>query len=283
MKTIHIELWEDAEYERRNGFMPNLDVTLLKTGNFEYDPSVPRPARPMVLICPGGGYAFTSGREDEPVSTQFLARGFHTAILHYSVGGPKYPQQLYDIAKAMLIIREHAGEWEVNPDQIVVCGFSAGGHEAGMLATMWQEPFLAEHFQTDSEKFRPNLAVLCYPVITSGSFAHKGSFDNLVGDDEKLREYLSLENRVTEQAPPVYLWHTSTDEGVPVMNTLLFAQALAKHGINFECHIYPRGAHGLSIATREVDNNGRPGYNDPYIAGWVDECLHFIDYHFKLR
>ena len=81
----------------------------------------------------------------------------------------------------------------------------------------------------------------------------------------------------------MYLWHTSTDEGVPVMNTLLFAQALAKHGINFECHIYPRGAHGLSIATREVDNNGRPGYNDPYIAGWVDECLHFIDYHFKLR
>ncbi len=283
MKTIYLELWEDTEYERDDGFMPNLDVTLLKTGNYEYDPSIPRPARPMVLICPGGAYAYTSGREDEPVATQFLARGYHTAVLHYSVGNSKFPKQLYDIAKAMLLIRQHAQEWEVNPDQIVVCGFSAGGHEAGMLATMWHEPFLAEHFEVESEIFRPNLAVLGYPVITSGLYTHGGSFERLAGEDQKLREYLSLEKRVTDKTPPTFLWHTATDTAVPVMNSILFAEALAEHGVNFELHIYPRGAHGLSIATREVDNNGMIGYNDPYIAGWINECLHFIDYHFQLR
>ncbi len=280
MRTFRIDLWDDSEYERDDGFMPCMEVVLMKTGTYGYDPTVPCPPRPMVLICPGGGYDFTSDWEGEPAAAQYQAQGFHTAVLHYSVGKSKFPKQLYDIAKAMLLIRQHAAEWEVNPDQIVVCGFSAGGHEAGMLATLWHEPFLAEHFGAESEIFRPNLAILAYPVITSGIYAHKGSFDHLAGEDSNLRDYVSLEKRVSEHTPPVYLWHTVTDDTVPVMNSILFAEALAEHGVNFELRLYPRGGHGMSIATRDVDDNNKFGHDDPYIHGWVQESIHFIHFHF---
>ena len=184
--------------------------------------------RSAVVICPGGGYSFLSRREWEAVALQFTAAGFHAFVVEYTVSPAYYRQPLLDLSRAVSIVRENAENWYVDPDQIGVCGFSAGGHLAASFGVYWST--------VGSGLNRPNALILCYPVITSGPFAHQGSFKALLGPDptpEMLNE-MSLEKQVNENTPPTFLWHTVADPVVPVENTLLFAQALQSHNIPFE-------------------------------------------------
>ena len=90
-------------------------------------------------------------------------------------------------------------------------------------------------------------------MITSGEKAHEESFRNLLGEQyEEKKEELSLENQVTPGTPPTFLWHTATDETVPVENSLYFFQACLQQGVSAELHIYPVGGHGLSLANEET-------------------------------
>lgn len=211
-------------------------------------------SRPLVLICPGGAYAYTSPREGEAFAMQFLAMGYHAAVLKYSCAPAVFPTSLTELASAMLLIRQNAEEWHVDPDKIIVLGCSAGGHLAASLATLWDEDFLAEALKLEKSNhklLKPDGLILCYPVITSGEFAHRGSFENLLGEREKeLGGELSLEARVSEKVPPVFIWHTYTDGSVPVENSLLFVNALRKAGVSTEFHMYPCGGHGLGLANR---------------------------------
>lgn len=220
----------------------------------EYSPVLAINTRPLVLVCPGGGYCYTSDREAESIALQFLAMGYHAAVLRYSCEPAQYPTALFEIASAMVLIRKNAEEWHVDPDKIIVQGCSAGGHLAASLGVLWDEDFLAEGIglkKDEHELLRPNGMLLCYPVITSGEFAHRGSFETLLGDREaELGDFLSLENRVSEKTPKTFLWHTFSDGSVPVENSLLFVGALRKAGIPTEFHMYPRGGHGLALANR---------------------------------
>lgn len=204
--------------------------------------------RPAVVVCPGGGYAYTSDREAEPIALALCARGFHACVL-----------------------RAGAAENHVDPRQISVCGFSAGGHLAGSLGVFWNAPFLAAETGLAPQDMRPDKMVLCYPVITGGEFAHKGSFDNLLGADADAarRAEVSLEQHVTQDTPPAFLWHTYTDPGVPVENTMLFAMALRRAGVPFESHIYSVGGHGLSLANELTENTAGAGVQAE-CTGWVD-------------
>lgn len=209
--------------------------------------------RPLILICPGGGYGFTSDREAEPVALQFLAMGFHAAVLRYTCAPAKqvYPQALLEAAASMKWIREHSEAWHVDPDKILIAGFSAGGHLAASLGVFWKEPFLAEALNCDSRMFAPAGQILGYPVISSGEFAHRDSFRNLLGDRyDELVDKMSLEKQVNADTPKTFLWHTFTDDCVPVENSLLFVSALKKYNIPTEFHMYPTGGHGLSLCTR---------------------------------
>lgn len=252
----------------------------------------PKRKRPMVLVVPGGGYGMCSDREKEPVALRFLAMGYHACTLEYSVAPSRFPVALQELALAVATVRQRAGEWMVDPDRIFVCGFSAGGHLAGCLGTLWQQPFVWETLpgtvqgeeavrdqgqsreagQADSRAalVRPDGLILCYPVITSGEFRHKGSFANLLGrePDREHMELLSLEKQVTLSVPPVFLWHTVDDRTVPVENSLLLAQALRQAGVGFEMHLYPRGAHGLSLATEETAGS-RPDSVEPGCQNWI--------------
>ena len=145
-------------------------------------PEVDIPSRPLVLICPGGAYAYTSPREGEAFAMQFLSMGFHAAVLKYSCAPAVYPTALTELASAIKLIREKADEWHV--DKVIVLGCSAGGHLAASMGVFWQEAFLAEAVGLKAEEneiLRPDGMILCYPVITSGEFAHRGSMDNLLG------------------------------------------------------------------------------------------------------
>lgn len=204
--------------------------------------------RKTVLICPGGGYRLVSDREAEPIALKLVGEGFNAFVLRYSVAPASFPTALCEIATAMSMLREHKEEWNIDEDHIIVAGFSAGGHLAGSLATLWHTDFLESQTGLKKEQYKPNGVMLAYPVITAGEYAHKNSFENLLQEDELFEEMVSLENNVTNYMPPTFMWHTYDDAGVPVENSLLFATALNKHKISLELHIYPHGVHGLSLA-----------------------------------
>ena len=189
---------------------------------------VPDRVRPSVLVIPGGGYEMTSDREAEPIAMQFLAAGFNAFVLRYSVKPSVFPVALLEAADAMTMIREHAAEWHVDPDAIAVIGFSAGGHLAASLGVFWKKDFIAQTLGVTSDMVKPNGMILSYPVITSGKFAHTGSFECLLGEDyndlDKRKEQ-SLEFQVSKDTPTTFLWHTVTDDCVPVENSLLFFNA----------------------------------------------------------
>lgn len=220
--------------------------------NCHLEQELPRRIRPAVIVLPGGGYAMTSDREAEPIALQFLAEGMSVFVLRYSVM-TKFPQALCETAEAIRLVRSNAAEWSIDPDRIAVCGFSAGGHLAGSIAVFWNHDFLLEKLGATAEEIRPNGAILCYPVISSDCM-HFGSFQNLLQDDsETMLEYVSIEKQVTEKTPPCFLWHTFNDSVVPVENSLVMAQALAKAKVPFELHVWPKGPHGLALVTPETE------------------------------
>lgn len=215
----------------------------------------PNEKRPVILMCPGGGYEMTSDREAEPMAMQFLAMGYHVAVLRYSVCPVRYPAALLQVAESVLYLKEHTDEYHIDPEKIVVQGCSAGGHLAANYGIAWNSPFLTKlmGMENDPEQLCVAGLLLCYPVITSGEKAHEESFRNLLGEQyEEKKEELSLENQVTPDTPPTFLWHTATDETVPVENSLYFFQACLQQGVSAELHIYPVGGHGLSLANEET-------------------------------
>ncbi len=263
-----IKLWETAFYQipGDESFQPTLASYILDGPK----------SRGAVLICPGGGYHFTSEREAEPIALQFNAAGFHAFVVYYSVAPRRHPQPLLDVSRAMCIIRENADKWRVHPQKIAACGFSAGGHLAASLGVHWQKPYLQDIPGIQIGLNRPDALILCYPVITSGPYAHRGSFDNLLGANpsQALLDEMSLERQVTTKTPPAFIWHTFNDDAVPVENSLLFASELRTHGVPFELHIYPEGPHGLSLATEETDN-GSMGVH-PHVATWMGLCVEWL-------
>ena len=226
----------------------SLPYAKLYTYMWEKSPEIGIDKRPMILICPGGGYEMTSDREADPLAMQFTAMGYHVAILRYSVAPAEYPVALLEACQTMKLIREHAEEWLVDTDKIFILGCSAGGHLAASVGTFWNEKWIAEKLGCGNEIFRPAGMILCYPVITSGEYAHRGSFEALLKSQytEEMLEKNSLEKQVTKDTPKAFLWHTYTDDCVPVENSLLFIQAMKKYDIPVEFHMYPVGGHGLS-------------------------------------
>lgn len=243
----------------------------------------PEKKRPFVIICGGGGYERISDREQEPVLLQFLACGCSAALLKYSVAPNEFPVSLLELASAVALARRNAEDWQIDPEKIVVCGFSAGGHLAASLGVFWDKDFVAGPLGLTADSCRPDGLLLCYPVITSGPKAHRSSFKKLLGErigEEGLLEKVSLERQVTAAVPKTFLWHTRSDETVPVENSLLFAQALTEAGVEYELHIYPVGGHGLSLS-REETAGEREYQLQPYCSGWIHLAKAWMELHFQ--
>lgn len=230
----------------------------------------PARRRTSILILPGGGYAMTSDRESEPVALRFLGRGFNVFVLRYSVRPSRYPVALVEAGEAMRLIRAHADEWHVDPQRVAVLGFSAGGHLAANLATAAGDEDLRAH-GLNPDEVRPDALMLAYPVVTSGPLAHRGSFRCLLGeraDDEELLERLSIERHIDAKTPPVFVWHTMTDTGVPVENTLMLIGACRAAGVSVEAHLFPEGSHGLSLGDEETAGASRYAHVVECVQSW---------------
>ena len=194
---------------------------------------------PVLVICPGGGYEHLSDREAEPVALKMNSLGFACVVLTYTLAPMKGYAALDDLKAAVSYLRTHSDELNLDSRKIIAGGFSAGGHLAASLACFGKDPL-----------FRPDYLLLCYPVITADrNFCHEGSIINICGTDGKVsREDVSLENHVSPDFPPVFMWHTADDEAVPAENSLMFAAALKKAGVDFEYHLFSHGRHGLALA-----------------------------------
>ncbi|MBR5518754.1 MAG: alpha/beta hydrolase [Clostridia bacterium] len=209
--------------------------------------------RKAILVIPGGGYQkVCSNREGEPIAMAFMPYGYNAFVLRYSVNGQKvFPGQLIEASLAMKHIKDNAEEYNIDPEKIFVTGFSAGGHLAASLGILWHLPKVYEATGMEYGYNKPAGMMLAYPVISSDpSFAHKGSFQNLLGKEEPTLEELekvSLEKHVDEKSVPLYLMHTSNDGLVPVKNALALATAYAEAGKTFELHVYPDAPHGISL------------------------------------
>ncbi len=247
--------------------------------------------RPAVIVCPGGAYWFTSDREAEPIAMRFLAHGYHAFVLRYSVR-ERFPQPMLDVAKAIATVREHAEEWYLDPDQIAVCGFSAGGHLAASIGVMWDKPMIYEPLNVRPEQIKPNALILGYPVIdfelepTEPRAFEPGmtpmSLDELVplftfGESKppaELVDQYRANLHVSANTPPTFIWHTADDELVAARNALRFAMALADQKIPYELHIFDHGVHGLALADEVTDVDGR--FINPPSQIWLDLAVKWL-------
>jgi acetyl esterase/lipase len=271
---IHQTITIDMDYERLGIQHKGTPATITTYIKDMYPDNQRAFNRPLVIICPGGGYEHHSPREGEAVALKLLSLGMNVLVLRYSLLPNEFPCALYEAAYTVDYARTHAKEWDINPDNIIIAGFSAGGHVAASLGTMWNqselENFLEKELHKDADAVRPNGMLLGYPVITSGEYAHRLSFTRLLGDRyDSLLDAVSLEKRVSIDTPKTFLWHTGTDTSVPLENSLLFAQSLRRENVPFELHVFPEGNHGLGLGTLETDTKDGKHFQ-PEVAVWTE-------------
>lgn len=229
-----------------------------------------------MLILPGGSYAVLAGHEGKGYAEWFAAHGITAYVLHYRLGsvGYRHPVMLHDAARALRTVRARARAEGLDPARIGIIGSSAGGHLASTLLTHFDagQPDAADPIERESS--RPDLGILCYPVVTMGEFTHGGSKQNLLGENPsaELVHLLSNETQVTPNTPPCFLWHTVEDKAVPMENSLQFAAALRRAGVPFELHVYEKGGHGMGLP---APNNNAPAWDAACLA-WL-KSRHFLD------
>lgn len=245
MKMIHLDVpgSRDATLE---GYILDCEITLGQETK-----------RPAIVVCPGGGYLYCSPREAEPVALSYAARGFHAFILRYSV---KYDAAgfapLREVSWVIGYLREHADEWNIDPEKIVTCGFSAGGHLALAAGLM------AEH--------KPNAMILGYPAVElpnlpGANFILKLLSGKKETTDEDSAAY-SLVSKITKDAPPVFLVATAEDY-LTSFGALPVVQKYSQLGLKYELHIFQYGPHGYSLASEE-SADGSIQNVDPSFAQW---------------
>ncbi len=231
---------------------------------------------PALILCPGGGYEFCAIREGAPAARAFARTGIVSFVLEYDCApAPLGKMPLHTLAEAVAWVRQNAAQLGVDADRIAVGGFSAGAHLAGTLGAVWRR---AEWFPENSVPAlrRPNALVLCYPVVSAGEYAHRGSFERLAGSERCAQQAFSLERLVDADTPPVFLWHTLDDATVPVENTLLLEAALRRAGVPHELHLFPHGVHGLALADFETYDPARGRRPDRHVARWQALCAEWL-------
>lgn len=238
-------------------------------------PFVPESAKATgaaMIVCPGGGYGGLADHEGAGYAAWFNEHGITAFVLKYRLGshGYRHPVMLQDAARAMRYVRANAAKWNVDAKRIGIIGSSAGGHLAATLLTHFDagQPDAADPIERVSS--RPDLGILCYPVITMGSFTHEGSKENLLGKNPppELVELLSNEKQVSKQTPPCFLFHTWEDGAVNVENSMAFAEALHKQGVPFDLHVYQKGGHGMGL--------GQDAGDATKLHPWTTDCLYWL-------
>ena len=245
MKMIHIPIPGHPE-ATLEGYILDCELSLGQETN-----------RPAVVICPGGGYAYCCPREAEPVALKYTASGFHAFILRYSTGWDAADfSPLKEVSWVIGYLREHAEQWHIDPQKIVSCGFSAGGHLA--LAS----GLLGEN--------KPNAMILGYPAVNIPNMPGVNFMLQLLTGRKDVTDedaaYYSLENHITKNSPPVFIAATAEDM-LTGFGALPVAQKYSKLGLGYELHIFQHGPHGYGLGD-ETSADGSSNYLNSAFAHW---------------
>lgn len=231
--------------------------------------------RGAVIITPGGGYKYTTDREGEPVAMKFAAAGYHTFVLHYRVMPEKVTDPLEDLARTIVMLRKNSKEWRIDKDNISICGFSAGGHLAASLGVYWNHEFLSELVGVENDLLKPNRLILGYPALSMKVPKSKFLVERLANGDESFADFLSVDKHVSSDTPPVFMWHTASDDTAPVQNSHIFALSLSEFEIPYEMHVFPYGPHGQSVVEDHVYTH-MPNIYSSDCAQWVELALKWM-------
>ena len=189
-----------------------------------------------VVCCPGGGYQHLAMQhEGFDWAPFFNGQGIAFIVLKYRMPHGHYTVPAEDAEEAVRLVRRNAKEWHVNPDDVGIMGFSAGGHLASTVAT----------HATGNAK--PNFQILFYPVITMmQEFTHQGSHDNLLGTNAKRKkeQQYSSDMHVTRVTPRALIMLCDDDHVVQPSNGVNFYTELYRHDVPASLHVFPDGGHG---------------------------------------
>ena len=253
-----LPLWPDGAPEAKGtteDHQPTLD---------SYKPDTVPANGCAVVICPGGGYGgLAKDHEGIQPARFFNSFGVTAYVLHYRLGGKGYqhPIPLQDAQRALRLARSRAAADGIDPTRIGIMGFSAGGHLAASTGTHHDAGNAAATDPVDRLSSRPDFMILCYGVLSfDPAITHTGSVNNLLGDrrnDPALLDFLSNEKQVNATTPPTFLFHTTTDQAVPVANSLRFYEACQKNKVPVALHVFQEGKHGVGLAQ-----------NDPNLKIW---------------
>lgn len=216
-----------------------------------------------VVVAPGGGYTHLAmAKEGTDIAHWLNERGVAAFVLKYRLG-PTYhnPVELEDAQRAIRMVRANAAEYGIAPDHLGMWGFSAGGHLTATAGTHFDAGNPSATDVIDRQSSRPDFLILAYPVITMmDPYVHKGSRQYLLGDnpDTALEQSMSAELQVTKDTPPTFLFATTDDGTVPVMNSVMFYSALVKAGVPAEMHLFQHGGHGAGLAAANPQLNVWP-------------------------
>ncbi len=253
MRYFHMNV-PDSNMATLDGYILDCDLNL---GQYA--------KRPAIVVCPGGGYVYCSRAEGEPVALAFAARGFHTFVLRYSTGREAADfQPLKEISWVIGYIRENAENWNIDPEKIISCGFSAGGHLA------LSSGLLAEN--------KPNAMILGYPAASAPNFPGADFMLKLLTGKDSVTDAdaarFDLVPQITKDAPPVFLVATAQDM-LTSFGTLPITQKYSQLGIPYEVHIFGHGPHGYSLAN-ETTSDGSSRYLNAAFAQWQELCVQWL-------
>ncbi len=267
LETNVEEVWDTTNILRiKNVTQPTIDVFL---------PSKAIATGQAVVICPGGAYkilAYT--KEGTDIAKWLNGKGIAAIVLKYRLPDPMFSEILHkspllDANRAIRITRFNAKKWNIDPDQIGIMGFSAGGHLASSAGTHYDLGIKDSKNDIDKTSCKPDFMVLVYPVISMDTaITHMGSRENLLGKkpDDKLIQNFSNELQVNQDTPPTFLIHSQDDRAVPVQNSLRFHAALMKNNVPAELHVFPNGGHGFGL-----------GYGKDQVGEWISICHKWME------
>jgi len=257
-----------AYVEKKEGYSVSLVTEPTIT---PYFPEKDKATGTAIIIFPGGSYInLATGHEGEAIAKEFNKFGLAAFVVKYRLPSDqimvdKTIGPLQDAERAIQIVRQRASEWGVNPNKVGIIGFSAGGHLASTLDTHFDKVVIDNK---DNISLRPDFAMLIYPVISFGPYAHAYSRENLIGKNpsQQLLDLYSNENQVTSNTPPTFLVHAEDDDAVPVQNSLLFYDALVKNKVKAEMHLFQEGGHGFGLI-----NSKNKGRWSEWAENWLKE------------
>ena len=254
MKMIHMTCPDHPE-ATLEGYLLDCEITLGQEKN-----------RPAIVVCPGGGYAYCSPREAEPIALRYAARGFHAFILRYSVGWDAADfAPLKEVSWVIGLIRDHADEWHVDPGKIASCGFSAGGHLALAAGLLGEN--------------KPNAMILNYPAVTLPNMPGVDFMLKLLTGRQEVTDadadYLSLANHIDKNSPPVFISATAEDLLSP-FGALAVANKYSQLGLGYELHMFQHGPHGYALAD-QTSADGSSQMLNPAYAHWHDLSVRWLN------